>query len=188
MPADHGGRTAVALAVAGVAALMVALRLSVMRARIAGPSMEPALAHDDRVLVNRLPFVRAEPKTGDIVLVRVPHLAEPIVKRIGGRTTEPELLRTERRAGVTLSKPARRRRSRWYTVLGDNRQASTDSRHFGPLPRSAIIGIAWYRYWPPERRGRLRSDPAAPAAGDPCSSRGYGAPVSKEPGKGPAQR
>jgi len=32
-------------------------------------------------------------------------------------------------------------------VLGDHRAASQDSRAFGPIPRSSVIGRAWLRYW-----------------------------------------
>ena len=39
-------------------------------------------------------------------------------------------------------------------VLSDNRARGTDSRHFGPLPRAAIIGKVWLRVWPPRGPGR----------------------------------
>ena len=35
-----------------------------------------------------------------------------------------------------------------YFVLGDNRARSNDSRSFGPLHRSLIVGRSWVRYWP----------------------------------------
>jgi signal peptidase I len=43
-------------------------------------------------------------------------------------------------------------------VLGDNRNRSQDSRHFGPIPYAAITGRADYVYWPadtPRRFGSL---------------------------------
>jgi signal peptidase I len=33
-------------------------------------------------------------------------------------------------------------------VLGDHREASQDSRIFGPIAKSTVIGRAWLRYWP----------------------------------------
>ncbi len=42
-----------------------------------------------------------------------------------------------------------------YFVMGDHRQESTDSRDFGPIPASQIIGRAWLRYWPLDRLGLL---------------------------------
>ncbi|MDY2777466.1 MAG: signal peptidase I [Collinsella sp.] len=40
-------------------------------------------------------------------------------------------------------------------VMGDNRENSADSRHFGAVPESSIIGVAVLRYWPLDRLGPL---------------------------------
>jgi signal peptidase I len=42
-----------------------------------------------------------------------------------------------------------------YFMMGDNRGASDDSRFWGPIPRSWIIGEAFATYWPPDRIGTL---------------------------------
>lgn len=40
-------------------------------------------------------------------------------------------------------------------VMGDNRGDSSDSRVFGPIPESSVIGRAFARFWPPERLALL---------------------------------
>jgi signal peptidase I len=42
-----------------------------------------------------------------------------------------------------------------YFMMGDNRGASDDSRYWGPVPRSWIIGDAFLSYWPPKHVGIL---------------------------------
>jgi len=42
-----------------------------------------------------------------------------------------------------------------YFMMGDNRGSSDDSRFWGPIPRSWIIGQAFFTYWPPDRIGIL---------------------------------
>jgi signal peptidase I len=42
----------------------------------------------------------------------------------------------------------------WF-MMGDNRGASDDSRFWGAIPRSWIIGQAFFTYWPPGRIGFL---------------------------------
>jgi signal peptidase I len=43
----------------------------------------------------------------------------------------------------------------YYFMMGDNRDESDDSRFWGPVPRSWIIGEAFFTYWPPDRIGFL---------------------------------
>jgi signal peptidase I len=42
-----------------------------------------------------------------------------------------------------------------YFMMGDNRDQSDDSRFWGPVPRTWIIGEAFFTYWPPDRIGFL---------------------------------
>ncbi|HEY2959557.1 MAG TPA: signal peptidase I [Actinomycetota bacterium] len=42
-----------------------------------------------------------------------------------------------------------------YWVMGDNREDSSDSRVFGPIPRSSLVGHAVGTVWPPQRLGSL---------------------------------
>ena len=42
-----------------------------------------------------------------------------------------------------------------YYMMGDNRGISDDSRYWGPVPQSWIIGTALVTYWPPGRIGTL---------------------------------
>lgn len=121
---------ALLLATAAVAAV---LRLGLRRVVVEGDSMRPALAPGDRLLVVRMPR-RLQIAPGAVVAAADPRA--------------PERLLVKRVAALGPG---------GYLVLhGDNAGASTDSRAFGPLPRRSVWGVAWYRYAPPERAGRLR--------------------------------
>jgi signal peptidase I len=43
----------------------------------------------------------------------------------------------------------------YFFMMGDNRGESDDSRYWGPVPKSWIIGEAFATYWPPDRIGTL---------------------------------
>jgi signal peptidase I len=57
-------------------------------------------------------------------------------------------------AECTYTTPVRVPRGMWF-VMGDNRGDSDDSRFWGPIPASWIVGDAFFTYWPPDRIGSL---------------------------------
>lgn len=129
---------AAATAVA-VAALAYGAHRLVSRVEVAGDSMAPTLLPGDRLLVVRWPTPLAPwPAPGQVVAVHDPRdPARVLVKRVG----------TVDRVRGTVE------------VLGDDPGASTDSREFGLVPRSLVVGPAVYRYAPP---GRVGSGPWHP--------------------------
>jgi signal peptidase I len=54
----------------------------------------------------------------------------------------------------TFRRPITIPKGYWF-MMGDNRGASDDSRFWGPVPKSWIIGGAFFTYWPPGKIGPL---------------------------------
>ncbi len=132
----------------------------------------------DRVIANRLAYRFRNPERGDIVVFEAPAAADRcgpgdggsvFVKRIIGLPGEVVSARDgivsingtrlieryvapSRRGHETGSWP--RIAAGHYFVLGDNRQRSCDSRTWGTVPRSNLIGPATLTYWPPTRVSR----------------------------------
>jgi signal peptidase I len=60
----------------------------------------------------------------------------------------------EREPKCSFPKPIKVPAGHWF-MMGDNRGDSDDSRFWGPVPTSWIIGGAFATYWPPDRIGFL---------------------------------
>jgi signal peptidase I len=54
----------------------------------------------------------------------------------------------------SFPKPIKIPAGHWF-MMGDNRGESDDSRFWGPVPTSWIIGEAFFTYWPPDKIGPI---------------------------------
>jgi signal peptidase I len=169
-----GVRTAVEwvaiLAVALVSALLIKTFL-LQAFYIPSGSMEPTLQIHDRVLVYKLSYAFGEPTRGDILVFERPP-GEPdtevkdLIKRVialpgetistdevgrilidGKVLDESGYLPEGTRLSTTVI-PEQEIPPGHYWVMGDNRAHSKDSRVFGPIPESLIVGKAFVRVWP----------------------------------------
>ena len=139
---------------------------------VRGDSMARALSDGDRVLVSRLAYRLGAPVRGDVVVVRAAWGAGPeYLKRVVG--LPGEWVRYQDGAlsveGAAVPEPYLplpplpvedeplwwRLGDDEYLVFGDNRARSVDSRRHGPVTRAALVGKAYYRYWPLAARGRV---------------------------------
>jgi signal peptidase I len=102
---------------------------------------------------------------GDLLAVRNGHLYingvqqhESFVDKVDGITepTHPAdpYASAQPDAPWSLAQPFRVPAGQYF-VMGDNRTDSSDSRYWGTVPRRAIIGRAFFTYWPIGRLGDL---------------------------------
>ncbi len=133
-------------------------------ARVEGQSMAPTLEDQDRLIVNKLVYRIGEPRRGDIVMLYYPLNPEKsFVKRViaeegdtvrivDGRVyvndipLKDDYVATEYRShddwGPQVIPEG------YDFVMGDHRNNSSDSRHWGMVPKKYIIGKVQLRWWP----------------------------------------
>jgi signal peptidase I len=161
----------VALALVGIPLVLVSFMMTtfivtfvLQVARVEGAAMAPTLENQDRVLVNKLAYQRGEPHVGDIVMLRYPLNPEKMfVKRVAAEEGDQvHIVRgTVYRNTVLMDDSfvpeGFKSRDTWgpqvvpegyYFVLGDHRNNSSDSRHWGYVPKKYIVGKVQCRWWP----------------------------------------
>ena len=157
-------------------------------------SMERTLEPGQYVLVDKL-TPRFDPyKRGDIIVFTPPQTWEsdstPFIKRVIGLPGDRVEIRDDglvyingtaleepytykNAAGVNEPTTASSDQSSWVIpagqlfVMGDHRQKSADSRVFGPIAETSVIGRAFVRYWPISTIGILPT-PVYPGLGAPA--------------------
>jgi signal peptidase I len=133
-------------------------------ARVEGQSMAPTLEDQDRLIVNKLVYRIGEPRRGDIVMLYYPvNPDKSFVKRVIAEENDtvrivdgrvyvndipllddyvPSEFRSHDDWGPQVIPEG------YYFVMGDHRNNSSDSRHWGMVPKRYIIGKVQLRWWP----------------------------------------
>lgn len=138
---------------------------------VKGASMEPNFYDHEYLIIDELSYRLRDPERGEIVVFRYPKdPTQFFIKRVIGLPGETievtdghvvlynaehpngmileetylDHVDTEGKKRVTLA-------ANEYLVLGDNRPESLDSRSFGPVDRSLIVGRVWLRGLPLDR-------------------------------------
>ncbi len=131
--------------------------------RIQMSSMETTVFQDDLVMVDKVSYRLHEPRRGDVIIFWPPGVTtgDPYIKRVIGLPGET----VEAKDGKVYvdGKAADEPYLHGYVMpdfsptlvpqgqlflMGDNRAVSLDSRSFGTVSMSSIIGRAMFAYWP----------------------------------------
>jgi len=147
--------------------------------QVNGQSMVPNFQNGDYVLTDKISYKLGTPTRGDIVVFHAPPAANcpqgtgcDFIKRVIGLPGETievrdnhlfvnnEQVPEEYIPSDFLTEPGAFTNGRTvtltqneYFVVGDNRQHSSDSRSWGPIEITDIVGRAFFRYWPPPTMG-----------------------------------
>lgn len=138
--------------------------------QVSGESMFPTFKNGEYILTNLITLRFEEPKKGDVIVFKAPtdeekdfikrviavpgdsvYLKEGFVYVNGEKIDESAYLGPDVRTyggsfmkegePVTVPPDA-------YIVMGDNRPFSSDSREWGFLKNSSVIGKSFFVYWP----------------------------------------
>lgn len=145
--------------------------------QVDGRSMEPTFEHGEYILTDKISYRFNPPNRGDVVVFHAPQDEKTdFIKRVvgvpgdtvqlkagyvilngqplnevylGNITTPPGRFLSE---GTSLTVPENN-----LFVMGDNRHYSSDSREWGFVPFSNVVGRAFFRYWPPQVFGLIKT-------------------------------
>lgn len=165
----------IALGICVVIAVVIALIITnfvASHTKVEGNSMESALQNGDDIIVEKFSYITGDPERYDIIVFHESESANYIKRVIAlpGETiqiTEGKIYINERAVfdaygnakmedGGIAEKPIKLGQDEYF-VLGDNRNASKDSRDkaVGVIKRDQIIGKAWLRVLPFDNFGKL---------------------------------
>ena len=173
-PTPLGTHRSAAIVLAGIALSVVVVMFTLVRTtflfqvtRVQGHAMAPTITDQDRLIVNKLMYRTHEPRVGDIVMHYYPLQPDKsFVKRVVAgegdqvRIVNGTVYRNDQPMDDSFVPADFRSHEDWgpqvipqgyYFVMGDHRNNSSDSRHWGFVPKKYIIGKVQLRWWPLSR-------------------------------------
>lgn len=157
--------------------LFVGINSISARIRVDGFSMEPTLHTGEFVIVNKLAYKIGSPHIGDVIVFHFPRdPAQEYIKRVIGLSGDKVVISQDQvivngevlHESYIAAHPAYQ--GTWTVpadslfVLGDNRNNSSDSHNWGPVPMDYVVGKAVFVYWPPQDWGLINHALTASAA------------------------
>lgn len=139
---------------------------------VSGSSMEPNFYDYHYLIVDRVSYDFSTPQRGDVIVLNLPEdTSRALIKRVigvpgdtvelSGPNPTVTIINKDHPKGVVLTEPyissanfGGITNTRYtlsdnqYFVLGDNRKVSADSRTWGILPRTDIVGRVFLRLYP----------------------------------------
>lgn len=157
------------VAIIAIAAVLIIRYFLVQPFLVSGASMEPNFHSGDYLLIDEVSYRFREPQRGEVVVFHYPNNKNIYyIKRIIGLPGEEveikngkiKIYNSENSKGFILDEnylfnnlgDSKIEKTliggEKYYVLGDNRNFSFDSRSWGPLKKSEIVGLVRLRLWP----------------------------------------
>lgn len=169
-------------AVIGLSFFLIVYLFFMQPHQVNGRSMFPTFNSGDYVLTDKVSYRTGQPQRGDVVVFHAPPESGcptgtgcDFIKRIlavpgdsvsvsdGKVFVNGEVLNEsyipddfETAAGKFIKGRTVTIGPNEYFTVGDNRAHSSDSRVWGPIDKSEIVGKAFFRYWPMDQIGWIR--------------------------------
>ncbi len=142
--------------------------------QVKGASMDPTFGTGDYIFTSKVTYKMRAYHRGDVVVFKSPHNPDiEYIKRIIGVPGDEVMVKdnevfvngrqlTENyiaaktnlwEGGFSKNGVPTKVEDGYLFVMGDNRPRSSDSREFGPIVQTSVIGQVFYRYFPPSKVG-----------------------------------
>jgi signal peptidase I len=165
--------------IAFVGSLFIVIYLFILQPnQVKGASMDPTFQSGDYIITSKITYKFKKIERGDVIVFHSPkNPSIEYIKRIIGLPGDkvmvkdnevyvndqplPEIYISAKtnlwdggflKEGEAVTVP-----DNYIFVMGDNRPRSSDSREFGPIPISSIVGTVIYRYFPLNKAGIVKN-------------------------------